>query len=122
MGRIRSSRSTWTATSQLSSGIKEDVRCLTYSGFIRSGVILNLFVYMLSVLGNASLKKECFLSGIARMRGVGEDPARIKKNYIYSFLTAEKDVQVARNGGRGGGEEIWAMPERKHSFFKEVFP
>ena len=28
-------------------------------------------------------------------------PARIKKNtiYIYSFLTAEKDVQVAQNGG-----------------------
>ena len=25
-----------------------------------------------------------------------------KTQYIYSFLTAEKDVQVARNGGRGG--------------------
>ena len=37
-------------------------------------------------------------------------------------MTAEKDVQVARNGGRGGGEVIWAMPERKHSFFQEVFP
>ena len=35
-------------------------------------------------------------------------------------MTAEKDVQVARK--RGGGEEIWAMPERKHSFLKEVFP
>ena len=22
----------------------------------------------------------------------------------------------------GGGGVIWAMPERKHSFFKEVFP
>ena len=22
----------------------------------------------------------------------------------------------------GGGEVIWAMPERKHSFFMEVFP
>ena len=22
----------------------------------------------------------------------------------------------------GGGEVIWAMPERKHSFLKEVFP
>ena len=38
------------------------------------------------------------------------------------FLTSEKDVQVARNGGRGGGEVIRAMPERKHSFLKEVFP
>ena len=37
-------------------------------------------------------------------------------------MTAEKDVQVARKKGRGGGEEIWAMPERKHFFSKEVFP
>ena len=37
-------------------------------------------------------------------------------------MTAEKDVQVARKKGRGGGEEIWAMPERKHSFLHEVFP
>ena len=25
-------------------------------------------------------------------------------------------------GGRGGGEVIWAMTERKHLFLKEVFP
>ena len=38
-------------------------------------------------------------------------------------MTAEKDVQVARKKGRGGGGEvIWAMPERKHSFLHEVFP
>ena len=38
-------------------------------------------------------------------------------------MTAEKDVQVARKKGRGrGGEVIWAMPERKHSFSNEVFP
>ena len=38
-------------------------------------------------------------------------------------MTAEKDVQVARKKGRGeGGEVIWAMPERKHFFFHEVFP
>ena len=36
-------------------------------------------------------------------------------------MTAEKDVQVARKKGRGG-EVIWAMPERKHSFLNEVFP
>ena len=36
-------------------------------------------------------------------------------------MTAEKDVQVARKKGRGG-EVIWAMPERKHSFLHEVFP
>ena len=43
-------------------------------------------------------------------------------HFIYLFLTAEKNVQAARNGGRGGGEVIRAMPERKHSFLKEVFP
>ena len=49
------------------------------------------------------------------MRG-GEGPARIKKTqYIYSFLTAEKDVQVARKRGRGG-EVIQAM------VFPKVFP
>ena len=37
-------------------------------------------------------------------------------------MTAEKDVQVARKKGGGGGEVIWAMPERKHSFSNEVFP
>ena len=31
-----------------------------------------------------------------------------------SFLTSEKEDQVARIGGR---EVIWVMPERKHSFF-----
>ena len=36
-------------------------------------------------------------------------------------MTTEKDVQVAREKGRGG-EVIWAMPERKHSFLNEVFP
>ena len=27
-----------------------------------------------------------------------------------------------RRGGGWGGEVIWAMPERKHLFLKEVFP
>ena len=34
-------------------------------------------------------------------------------------MTAEKDVQVARKKGRGVAV-IWAMPERKHFFLKEV--
>ena len=38
----------------------------------------------------------------------------------HLFLTAEKDVELVRKRGRG--EVIWAMPERKHSFFREVFP
>ena len=37
-------------------------------------------------------------------------------------MTSEKDVQVARKKEGGGGEVIWAMPERKHSFLNEVFP
>ena len=33
-------------------------------------------------------------------------------------MTAEKDEQVARKKGRGGGGEvIRAMPERKHFFY-----
>ena len=47
-------------------------------------------------------KKKMFSFGHCPNEGGGEGPARIKKTqYIYSFLTAEKDVQVARNGGRG---------------------
>ena len=31
--------------------------------------------------------------------------------------------KLPERGGAGrGGDEIWAMPERKHSFFQEVFP
>ena len=45
-------------------------------------------------------KKKMFSFGHCPNEG-GEGPARIKKTlYKYSFLTAEKDVQVARNGGR----------------------
>ena len=50
--------------------------------------------------------------------GGGEGPARIKKTqYIYSFLTAEKDVQVARNGGRGGGGGNLGNARKKTFFF-----
>ena len=40
---------------------------------------------------------------------------------MYSFLTAEKMYKLPEMGGGGGGE-IGAMPERKHSFSQEVFP
>ena len=63
--------------------------------------IFEITGFPLKALGNTSLRKKCFLSGIARMRG-GDDPAQIKKiHYIYLFLAAEKDVQVAQIGGRG---------------------
>ena len=40
-----------------------------------------------------------------------------------TFLTFEKSCTSCPNWGEGGGGEvIWAMPERKHSFFQEVFP
>ena len=38
-----------------------------------------------------------------------------------SFLTSEKGGPSCPKWG-GGGELIWAMPESKHSFFREVFP
>ena len=64
-----------------------------------------------------------FSFGHCPNEGGGEGPARIKKTqYVYSFLTAEKMYKLPELGGGGGGEVIWAMPERKHSFLKEVFP
>ena len=40
-----------------------------------------------------------------------------------SIWRPEKDDQVARIGGRGGGVYlIWAMPERKRAFLYDVFP
>ena len=38
-----------------------------------------------------------------------------------SFLTSKKVVQVARIGGEGGGEVIWAMPERNFFFYRMAF-
>ena len=35
---------------------------------------------------------------------------------------SKKVVQLARIGGGGGGEVIWAMPERNRFFLAEVFP
>ena len=56
------------------------------------------------------------------MRG-GEAPARIKKYNIYIYIWRPKKMyKLPERGGGGGGEVIWAMPERKHSFLKEVFP
>ena len=55
-----------------------------------------------------------FSFGHCPNEGGGKDPARIKKtHYIYLFLTAEKDVQVARNGGGGGN----SGNARKKTFF-----
>ena len=53
------------------------------------------------------------------MRG-GEAPARIKKYNTYIYIWRPKKMYKLPE--RGGGEVIWAMPERKHYFLKEVFP
>ena len=58
-----------------------------------------------------------FSFGHCPNKGGGGPCPNQKILYIYLFLTAKKDVQVARKRGRGGGEEIRAMPERKHYFF-----
>ena len=72
-------------------------------------------------LGNTSREKKCFLSGIARMRGEGRALPELK-NTLYIFLfDGRKSCTSCPNWGEGG-EVIWAMPERKHSFFQEVFP
>ena len=70
------------------------------------------------------LPKKCFLSGIARMKGRGgEALARIKKYNIYIYLWRTKKMyKLPERRGGGGGGVIRAMPERKHSFFQEVFP
>ena len=39
-----------------------------------------------------------------------------------SVLTSEKRCTSCPKWGEGGGEVIRAMPKRKHSFLKEVFP
>ena len=45
------------------------------------------------------------------------------KNTLYIFLyDGRKRCTSCPKEGEGGGEVIWAMPERKHSFLNEVFP
>ena len=65
-------------------------------------------------------EKKCFLLGIARMRGGGR-PLPELKNTIYTFIFDGRK-KMYKLPERGGGGVIWAMPERKHSFLKEVFP
>ena len=70
-------------------------------------------------VGKSSTKKKCFLLGIARTRGGGAAPARIKKYTFYIPLWRPKKMYKLP---KRRGEVIWAMPERKHSFLHEVFP
>ena len=74
---------------------------------------------MLSIfVREALLEKKCFLSGIARMWG-GPLPGLKNTLYIFLFDGRKRCTSCPKEGG---GEVIWAMPERKHSFLHEVFP
>ena len=42
--------------------------------------------------------------------------------YIFIFDGRKRCTSCPKEGEGGGGGEIWAMPERKHLFLKEVFP
>ena len=54
----------------------------------------------------------------------GGRPLPELKNTIYIFIFdgRKRCTSCPKEGEGGGGEVIWAMPERKHSFLKEVFP
>ena len=78
---------------------------------------------MLQVLREHLPKKNVFFRALPEWGG-GEGLARIKKYTLYiPFWRPKKMNKLPERGGGGeGGEVIRAMPERKHSFFKEVFP
>ena len=46
------------------------------------------------------------------------------KDTVYTFIFdgRKRCTSCPKEGEGEGGEVIWAMPERKHSFLKEVFP
>ena len=53
----------------------------------------------------------------------GGRPLPELENTIYIFIfDGRKRCTSCPKEGEGGGEVIRAMPERKHSFFQEVFP
>ena len=57
------------------------------------------------------------------MRGGGRALPELKNTlYIFLYDGRKKMYKLPERRGRGGGEVIWAMPERKHSFLNEVFP
>ena len=55
------------------------------------------------------------------MRGGGRPLPKLK-NTIYTFIFDGRKRCTSCPKEGEGGEVIWAMPERKHSFLKEVFP
>ena len=56
------------------------------------------------------------------IRRVGNASQGVSVYFIYSFLTAEKDVQVARKKGRGGGGGNSGNARKKTFFFTGGVP
>ena len=88
-------------------------------------------------LGNTSHKKECFLLDIARIPGEGTGSCLpYPHNHVLkigNFSQNSKNLRAKRcfwckkvgpscPNWREGEGVIWAMPERKHLFLREVFP
>ena len=64
-----------------------------------------------------------FSFGHCPNEGGGRTLPELKKHTIcIYFWRPKKMYKLPEMGEGGGGEEIRAMPKRKHSFFKEVFP
>ena len=70
--------------------------------------------------GTPPLKK-MFSFGHCPNEGGGR-PLPELKNTIYTFIFDGRKRCTSCPKEGEGGEVIWAMPERKHSFLKEVFP
>ena len=65
-------------------------------------------------------KKKMFSFGHCPNEGGGRTLPELKNTlYIFIFDGRKRCTSCPK---WGGGEVIRAMPERKHSFFKEVFP
>jgi len=72
--------------------------------------------------------KKMFSFGHCPNEGGGRALPELKDTlYIFLYDSQKRCTSCPKEGeggggGGGGGEVIWAMPERKHSFFQEVFP
>ena len=72
--------------------------------------------FVFSYKGTPPLKK-MFSFGHCPNEGGGGNCPNLKIHFIYSFMTAEKDVQVARKKGRGGGRGNSGNARKKTFFF-----
>ena len=66
------------------------------------------------------MKKKMFSFGHCPNEGGGALPELKNTLYIFLYDGRKRCTSCPKEGE--GGEVIWAMPERKHSFLNEVFP